>query len=522
MISLIHLPNWIGDTVLALPALTGLAQRANAEPVWAGRAGPLALVPTALPGARHALRRSHVPWRFLRAAHGLRRHRASQGLLLTPAHSAALQLWFSGVPQRIGWAEQGRACWLTDAVARLPRGSFHLVEEFAALARRAGAHALPAEPTWPVDAHAAAQVEAWLAAQFGRRGAPEGGYVALCPGARYGAAKQWPLERYIGLAARLARETDAHGVVVGAAAEQAAGEAIVAAAPGRWISACGAGSLRWSAELLRRARVAVSNDSGAMHLAAAVGTPVVALFGPTDPRWTGPRGVGHRVVREPQPCTPCFHRRCPLGEPAPCMAAIDVSTVFAAVVARLGGGVKRAAAFFLDRDGTLIEPVPYLHDPARVRLLPDVVAGLRRLQAAGVLLVLVTNQSGLARGLFARAQLEAVQAELQRQLVAQGVRLARCYHCEHHPDWTGPCACRKPASGMLRQAALELDLDLARSALAGDTVEDLQAGAQVGAQTYLVASGYGAEQAATRRAELPAAARPVPTLAAAVEAWFGS
>jgi D-glycero-D-manno-heptose 1,7-bisphosphate phosphatase len=173
---------------------------------------------------------------------------------------------------------------------------------------------------------------------------------------------------------------------------------------------------------------------------------------------------------------------------------------------------------FLDRDGTLCVLVPYLKDPARVKLLPGAGTALARAHAAGWRLVIITNQSGIARGLMTSEDVDAVHAAIDRLLAAHGVAVAGYFICPHHPDLTGPCACRKPAPGLLEKAARTLGLDLERSALVGDTVADVQAGAAAGCQTFLVRTGYGSEQAGSRSAELPAGTRIVADLDAAVSA----
>lgn len=149
-------------------------------------------------------------------------------------------------------------------------------------------------------------------------------------------------------------------------------------------------------------------------------------------------------------------------------------------------------AVFLDRDGTIIADRDHLSDPAGVRLLPGAARGLRRLADAGYELVVATNQSGIARGLFGEADYRAVRARLDERLAAAGVRLAGSYHCPHHPDFSGPCACRKPAPGMFLQAARELGLDLGRSVLVGDRVRDVAPAAELGARGILIAGDAAA------------------------------
>src|SRR5260370_29227227 len=113
-------------------------------------------------------------------------------------------------------------------------------------------------------------------------------------------------------------------------------------------------------------------------------------------------------------------------------------------------------------------PAVYLHDPARARLLPGAAEGIRKLNSAGFLVVTVSNQSGIARGLYTVADYQAVQRRLEQLLNAHSARLDGAYFCPHHPDLTGPCDCRKPGTKLFRDAAADLGIDLARSWFVGD------------------------------------------------------
>jgi D-glycero-D-manno-heptose 1,7-bisphosphate phosphatase len=149
-------------------------------------------------------------------------------------------------------------------------------------------------------------------------------------------------------------------------------------------------------------------------------------------------------------------------------------------------------AVFLDRDGTIIDEVGHLGEPDGVVILPGVPDALRRLSAAGFVLVVVSNQAGVARGLFGEDAVRAVNAHAAELLRAEGAPdLAGWYFCPHHPDITGPCDCRKPGPGMLTRAAAELDLDLEQSWMVGDHPVDAGAARAAGVRPIVVRTGHG-------------------------------
>lgn len=145
-------------------------------------------------------------------------------------------------------------------------------------------------------------------------------------------------------------------------------------------------------------------------------------------------------------------------------------------------------ALFCDRDGTLIHDAHYLRTPEAVRLLDGTGAMLRAFRDAGWALVVVTNQAGIARGLITPAEYEAVRARLDALLAAEGVTLDASYHCPHHPDFTGPCRCRKPGTALYEAAARDLSLDLGASAWIGDRWHDVAPAQVFGGRGLLVPS----------------------------------
>jgi D,D-heptose 1,7-bisphosphate phosphatase len=165
------------------------------------------------------------------------------------------------------------------------------------------------------------------------------------------------------------------------------------------------------------------------------------------------------------------------------------------VAVNAGGGGK---AIFLDKDGTLIDDVPYNVDPRRMTLAQGAAEGLRRLTGMGYRLLVVSNQPGVAYGYFTEAALDGVARRLERLLGGEGAQLAGFYYCPHHPEGAVPayarrCDCRKPMPGMLLSAAAGQGVDLRRSWMIGDILDDVEAGRRAGCRTVLIDNGNETE-----------------------------
>jgi D-glycero-D-manno-heptose 1,7-bisphosphate phosphatase len=170
-------------------------------------------------------------------------------------------------------------------------------------------------------------------------------------------------------------------------------------------------------------------------------------------------------------------------------------------------------AAFLDRDGTIIRDTEYLRDPDQVELLPGAAAAIRRLNEAGWPVIVVTNQSGIARGLLTEQDYERVRMRVDKLIGAEGARIDASYHCPHHPDFSGPCSCRKPGVKLYSDAAAAHDLDTRRSWYVGDRLRDVAPGDHFGGRSVmlLVESTPDADRTAA------ATRRNAPSLAEAVE-----
>lgn len=179
---------------------------------------------------------------------------------------------------------------------------------------------------------------------------------------------------------------------------------------------------------------------------------------------------------------------------------------------------SRPTVVFLDRDGTIIEDVHYLSRPEQVHLIPGAAQAIVRINHAGIPVVLVTNQSGIARGYFTVDDYERAHARLVALLADEGAHLDGAYYCPHLPEHSGPCSCRKPSSLLFRQAIAELALDGSHPVFIGDKWRDLQPMHELGGAGYLIPSGDTSEEDVDRaRAE----ANVVPSITDAVDLALG-
>ena len=332
----IRAPNWLGDVVMALPAMTAVRRR------FPGAHLAVAAVPSVAAVFREdtGVRPDTVvelPQSARAAVAAIAAGRFDLGVLFPNSFRSAWELWRAGVPARWGYATGGRGLLLTRRAPRANRpGVMHQADYYRALVSGLGMRPDDERPRIAATEATRARAGALLDQLKVPSGAP---LVGLAPGAAYGAAKQWPIDRVAALAARLVRERGMTCLVLGATHDRAVAREIEswlrASAPEaqpRVIDLAGRTSLSALVGIAARCDVFVSNDSGAMHVAAALGRPVVAVFGPTDERVTRPLG-SHDVISERVFCRPCLLRECPIDHR--CMKRITVDMVAAAVLTRL-------------------------------------------------------------------------------------------------------------------------------------------------------------------------------------------
>jgi heptosyltransferase-2 len=324
----VRLPNWLGDTVMALPTLRSLRGALPRAELWC--LGPWAA--TVLEGEPGIARRLVPPPRMsarLAQARRLQQARFDLALILPNSFEAALAGWLSGARWRVGYGE-GRGLLLTHPLRSIA-DPIHQVSTYLRLLEPLGANPVLAPPTLVIDAARRAEARRLLSAVELPPGNPR---VGLQLGAALGPAKLWPAARIAELAIRL----DARAirpVLLGSPESGSLAGAVQAAAAGPIRSLVGQDRPALLPALLAELDALVAADSGPAHVAAAVGTPAVTLFGPTDPRLTAPLGARQQALWHQPTCSPCFLGECPIDHR--CLQAIQIAEVEAAVVTALAG-----------------------------------------------------------------------------------------------------------------------------------------------------------------------------------------
>lgn len=511
---LVRGPNWLGDAVMCEPALRGLRKlfpdaqiallvKPAVADLFVGHP-TLTRVLTYDSKGRHA----GLPGKWALAGQ-LRRQGFDLAVLFQNAFEAAFLTFLAGVPRRYGYATDGRSLLLSDSVAAPDRHTLvHQVRYYWDLLKPLGLTGDPPAPELTVFP----EEEEAMAGRFAKGGLTATDVVVgINPGSTYGGAKRWLPERFAEVTDRLSHTIqESPGkqvsvVIFGAAGEEHLGQEIAARLQLPSLVLSGATTIRELMAALKRCTMLLTNDTGPMHIASAFQVPVVAIFGPTDWRTTSPFGNAHAIVRQPVDCAPCLLRECPIDHR--CMTRVTVDQVYEAATKQLAPlgvrgeglgetpspphasrltpyGALDGVTVFLDRDGTLNYDPGYLRVAAELKLLEGVGPALARLKRSGAKLIVVTNQSGVGRGMLTLKDLEAIHARLQGLLEQEGAALDAIYFCPHHPD--DGCRCRKPNVGMVERAVSELQLDLRRSYMIGDHARDIQLAHRVGAKAILL------------------------------------
>jgi heptosyltransferase II len=323
---LIRSSNWLGDAVMSVPAVRTIkdarpdahitiAAPAKITPMWNLIPEVDAIIPLPNGSFRLVLRllRQQMPF--------------DVAILFPNSSRVALESWLSGIPRRVGYRGHWRS-WIVNQIVREPRKPGppqHHSLRFLRIAHECGAEMLTAQrSTINILTRSADQLSA-INHQPLR--------IGLCPGAEYGPAKRWFPERFAEAAVKISTQLSVEWILFGTKNDAAIGHQIAATIADHCVNRIGQTTLDQLIDELRQCRLLLTNDTGTMHLAALLGVPVVAIFGSTEPRLTGPTGNGHIILRHHVECSPCFLRECPID--FRCMKAVTSDEVADAVLSML-------------------------------------------------------------------------------------------------------------------------------------------------------------------------------------------
>ncbi len=508
--------NWVGDAVMTIPALRALKNACPQSNIVLLVKPSVAPVFEKNPDIDEIIFYENEHKGFfgkIRLAYKLRKTGFSRAVLLQNAFDAALIAFLAGIPERIGYNRDGRGSLLTKAVPfNNEDRKMHHINYFLNLVSSLIPHPSSLIPyencPWiflsPDERMAARQRLSGLRRPL----------LGINPGAAYGPAKRWAPERFVEIANWFMRDTGGSVVVFGNKSEEGIAEQICRHAewemePGvssqgsiqnaecgmqnaeikskiqnskskinssELLNLAGKTTLRELISLISECDIFLSNDSGPMHIAYAVGTPLVAIFGSTDPKLTGPAGEDSIVLNSGLSCSPCFDRICREND-LRCLYAITAEDVYHA----LKGLLPARPAVFFDRDGTLCRDAHYLNDWKDLEIFPE-TESIRTLKERGFSLIGVTNQSGIKKGIVD----EGFMRDINRVFIDK-YGFDDFYYCPHGPE--DNCSCRKPEPGMLLRARRDHKIDLRRSYVVGDKEADMLVAKAVGAKAVLVLTG---------------------------------
>lgn len=412
----------------------------------------------------------------------LRKEGFSKAYLLQNAFDAALLVFLAGIPERIGYSRDGRGFLLTKPIPfKHDDRRIHHIDYYLNILKKAG---IKAEYSIP---YIFQSLDERLEARklLSNLQKP---ILGINPGAAYGSAKRWLPERFAEVADWFIKDMNGSIVIFGGENEKDISNDILllihkkfdgikeSDLNSRFMNFTGKTSLRQLISLISECNALVTNDSGPMHIAYAVGTPVAAIFGSTSPELTGPPQNGNIVIRGEAACSPCFRRKCNLDY-IKCMYSITSDEVC--------NGIKkimpRNRAVFFDRDGTLCKDADHLKRWDDFSVFPDIHV-IERLKSNGFYLIGISNQSGVARGMINESFVQEVN-----RLFIDKYHLDDFFYCPHHPD--EHCSCRKPEMGLMHQARAIYMIDLKGSFVIGDTDVDMLLAKAAGAKGILVRTG---------------------------------
>ncbi|MEW6002416.1 MAG: lipopolysaccharide heptosyltransferase II, partial [Nitrospirota bacterium] len=395
-------------------------------------------------------------------------------ILLQNAFEAALIASLAGIKERIGYDRDGREFLLTKSIP-VPDNEkqIHQINYYLNLLSQTGIEVEYSEP------YIYLSLDERLSGREILKGLGRP-ILGINPGATYGSAKRWFPERFSEISNWFIKDTKGSVVIFAGKNEVDIAEEIDKNIPENKLLLAGRTSLRELISLISECDVFVTNDSGPMHIAYAVRTPLVAIFGSTDPALTGPAGSGNAVLTSGLSCSPCFDRTCKTNDMR-CMYAITPDDVYHSIKRML----PDMPAVFFDRDGTLCRDAGYLRRYEDLHIFED-INYVKSLKEKGFKIIGVTNQSGVAKGIVDEEFVKEINNKFVREYGFDDF-----YYCPHSPE--EHCPCRKPEPEMLLRARISHKVDFKRSYMVGDKETDMLLAKSVGAKGILVKTGEARE-----------------------------
>ena len=324
--------------------------------------------------------------------------------------------------------------------------------------------------------------------------------VVIAPGASY-PTKQWPQEKFAELAVRIYNDFNCN-IVLALTEPDADFANLTAEIPAESKALFLDVDLVKLAAVFSESDLIVCNDSALGHLGSAVGTPVAAIFGPTHPTLGfAPRGYKDIVIQSDEYCRPCSkHGKKPCSRDEQyCFTLISVDLVIEQISRFLEDSYGEEKALFIDRDGTLIKEKNFLSDPDEVEPEENAIEALKIAKESGYKIIVVSNQSGVARGYFDEETVSRINQRVFELFADGGVKIDQFLYCPHLKkaklsQYKIDCNCRKPAPGMVEEAIEQFNINPFKSFIIGDKLSDVKLGFVVGSKSFLVRTGYGQKQ----------------------------
>ena len=328
---LIRVPNWLGDSMMATPTVGSVKKMFPKSRLSILGKSVFTDFWKNFPGVDDFIVYEKGLRGFWNNVSRLKRAKIDAALVMPGSFSSAFSLFAAEIPVRIGWGGEGRDLFLTHVVPHPNPRQKHLVWEYLELARKGFDVSGIAGKTAQLQVPVTKDAERELRRVWNDNGVSGKAFIALAPGATYGEAKRWPLPYWKELIGKLLKERKESILILGGLEEETYLKPLLEAGGnskenGRLHLLAGRTSPMILAAMLAHCKILITNDTGPMHVAAAAGTPTVALFGSTSPTWTRPFGIGHEVIYHQVECSPCFQRTCPIGYL--CLNKISVEEVF--------------------------------------------------------------------------------------------------------------------------------------------------------------------------------------------------